>query len=125
MSNVRKMGAFQGFEYIHHATLSDEVQLPAQRKAVTLLMVMLRCLSVSQPLREAVRAALLPDFVGEHTKWSTLSQRLYSKWDDKGLGDILAQIIGEEQMQLVRHKHTRVAAMQLLALLMHHGYVMA
>jgi hypothetical protein len=128
VSDILSLSVFNGFDMIYKA--ADDVQAVAKRNAVALLVQMLRALAFNPTLRGEVLATLMHELQRQggdasEDKWATLSARMYRKWDERGLEALMKQMVGEEQVKLVELKHTRVAAMQMLALLMHHGCVMA
>lgn len=130
VSAICNMNIFRGFTSVHSA--ADAIQPSAKRNAAALLVIMLRRLAdhylgAAPALRKEVREALIPDAVDDIRPWSTLNTRLYDKWNRKGFDDLLRQIVKAEQLQLARYsnKHTRVAAMQMLALLMYNSCVVA
>jgi hypothetical protein len=130
VSGIVSLPVFRGFssntDSIYGTGKSGTAEDFAQRcaAAVALLVVMLRRLALDHALCIEVRAALLPDFgvCPKRTQWYSLNRKMHEKWDERQLGQLLERVAGGE-LQSVKFKYTRVAAMQMLALLMQQGYV--
>lgn len=123
VSDILSLPVFQSFTKIENAT--DSVQAAYQPTLVAMAVVMLRAVAADRDLRGEVRTALLPAFVKEGATWESLSKKLYDNWNEE-LKGLVSRMVGDAQLgKGAKLKHTRVAAMLMLALLMHHGYVVA
>lgn len=123
-SAILSLSVFAGFDKITGAR--EKLQARAQRNAAALLVGMLTCLAANETLKEEVRAALLPLFQGKgagQAGWSKLNAKLYRKWGKLPLEALMTRMVEDGQTR--EAKHTQVAAMLMLALLMHHKCVVA
>lgn len=124
-TSIMAMPVFHGFSDVCQA--ADTMQESAKKNAVKLLLLMLRCLAVNSQARADLRAALVSRFTSPaDAAWKTLNRRLYDAWNETQFDSMLSAVVGSEQLAsgYEFEKHTRVAAMLMVGLLMQEGLVL-